>query len=107
MTTSTGGTGATSTGGTSTGGTSAGGMRGAGSTSAGSAADAGPAAPLDLNTATVDQLDGLPGVGPVLAGRILEYRTAHNGFTSVDELREVKGLGGKTGEELLPLVRVG
>jgi competence protein ComEA len=70
-------------------------------------ASAAPSAPLDLNAATVDQLDGLPGVGPVLAGRILEYRTAHNGFTSVDQLREVKGLGGKTGDELLPLVGVG
>lgn len=68
---------------------------------------AAPSTPLDLNSATVDQLDGLPGVGPVLAGRIVEYRTAHNGFTSVDQLREVKGLGGKTGEQLLSLVHVG
>ena len=43
----------------------------------------------------------------MLASRIVEYRTAHNGFTSVDQLHEVKGLGGKTGAELLPLVRVG
>lgn len=77
----------------------------------GSGGAGGPGAassgPLDLNAATVEQLDGLPGVGPVLAGRIIEWRTAHNGFTSVEQLREVKGLGGKTGSELLPLVRVG
>ncbi len=75
---------------------------------AGSAAPAAsPSGPLDLNTATVEQFDSLPGVGPVLAARIVEFRTAHNGFTGVDQLRQVKGLGGKTGSELLPLVTVG
>ncbi|MFL5995899.1 MAG: helix-hairpin-helix domain-containing protein [Streptomyces sp.] len=54
---------------------------------------AGPAAPVSLNTATVDQLDTLPGVGPVLAQHIVDYRTQHGGFRSVDELREVNGIG--------------
>uniref|UniRef100_UPI003F49FE13 ComEA family DNA-binding protein n=1 Tax=Streptomyces sp. 1222.5 TaxID=1881026 RepID=UPI003F49FE13 len=54
---------------------------------------AGPAAPVSLNTATADQLDTLPGVGPVLAQHILAYRTEHGGFRSVDELREVNGIG--------------
>jgi competence protein ComEA len=82
---------------------------GAGGSGGGGAAApaADPTSPLDLNTATVEQFDALPGVGPVLAGRIVEYRTAHGGFTSVDQLREVKGLGGKTGSELLPLLHVG
>jgi competence protein ComEA len=80
---------------------------GAADSGGGAAPAADPSSPLDLNTATVEQFDGLPGVGPVLASRIVEYRTAHNGFTSVDQLHEVKGLGGKTGAELLPLVRVG
>ncbi|MEV6835544.1 helix-hairpin-helix domain-containing protein [Streptomyces sp. NPDC051133] len=53
----------------------------------------GPTAPVSLNTATVDQLDTLPGVGPVLARHIVDYRTRHGGFRSVDELREVNGIG--------------
>lgn len=54
---------------------------------------AAPGAPVPLSTATVDQLDTLPGVGPVLAQHIIDYRTQHGGFRSVDELREVNGIG--------------
>jgi competence protein ComEA len=50
---------------------------------------------LDLNTATADDLDALPGVGPVLAERIVEWRTAHGPFTTVDQLREVSGIGAR------------
>lgn len=59
----------------------------------GSASGAAPSAPVSLNTATVDQLDTLPGVGPVLAQHIIDYRSQHGGFRSVDELREVNGIG--------------
>jgi competence protein ComEA len=50
---------------------------------------------LSLAAATVDQLDELDGIGPTLAGRIIEYRDAHGGFQSVDQLREVDGIGEK------------
>jgi competence protein ComEA len=66
----------------------------------------GEGAPLDLNTATAEQLDALPGVGPVLAERIVAYRTEHGGFRSVDELREVDGIGDTRFEKLRELVRV-
>ncbi|WP_349253928.1 helix-hairpin-helix domain-containing protein [Streptomyces sp. BPTC-684] len=62
-------------------------------------------APVSLSSATVDQLDGLPGVGPVLAQHIVDYRTQHGGFRSVDELREVNGIGDRRFEDLRPLVR--
>jgi competence protein ComEA len=65
-----------------------------------------PASPLDLNAATQEALDALPGVGPVLAGRIMAWRAAHGRFTSVDELGEVPGIGPKALERLRPLVRV-
>ncbi|MFF0016983.1 helix-hairpin-helix domain-containing protein [Streptomyces sp. NPDC005374] len=63
------------------------------------------AAPVSLNTATVDQLDTLPGVGPVLAQHILDYRTRHGGFRSVDELREVNGIGDRRFADLRNLVQ--
>ncbi|WP_328669013.1 helix-hairpin-helix domain-containing protein [Streptomyces sp. NBC_00328] len=72
---------------------------------AGSAAGAVPSAPIPLNTATVDQFDSLPGVGPVLARHIIDYRTAHGGFRSVDELREVNGIGDRRFADLRHLVR--
>ncbi|MGC0332061.1 competence protein ComEA [Streptomyces sp. SAI-170] len=68
-------------------------------------APAGPMAPVFLSTATVEQLDGLPGVGPVLAQHIIDYRTQHGGFRSVDELREVNGIGERRFADLRDLVR--
>ncbi|MFI8289980.1 helix-hairpin-helix domain-containing protein [Streptomyces sp. NPDC085614] len=63
------------------------------------------AAPLSLNAATVEQLDALPGVGPVLARHILDHRTEHGGFRTVAELREVNGIGERRFADLAPLVR--
>ncbi|MEV5544706.1 ComEA family DNA-binding protein [Streptomyces sp. NPDC052309] len=72
---------------------------------AGPAAGAAAATPVSLNTATADQLDTLPGVGPVLAQHIIDYRTRHGGFRSVDELREVNGIGERRFADLRNLVR--
>jgi competence protein ComEA len=57
------------------------------------AAGYSPTAPLDLNTATLEQLEGLPGVGPVTAQKILDFRQAHGPFHSVTELEGVPGIG--------------
>jgi competence ComEA-like helix-hairpin-helix protein len=62
--------------------------------------------PLDINQATARQLDGLPGIGPVLAQRIVDYRQRKGGFRSVGELRAVTGIGQKRYHELLGLVTV-
>ncbi|MFJ4711758.1 helix-hairpin-helix domain-containing protein [Streptomyces sp. NPDC088785] len=72
---------------------------------AGSGAPGVPAGPVGLNTASAEQLDTLPGVGPVLAQHIIDYRTEHGGFRSVDELREVNGIGDRRFEDLQNLVR--
>ena len=63
-------------------------------------------APLDLNCASAEELDCLPGIGPVLAGRIVEYRTEKGAFSSVEELMEVKGIGEKRLAALEGLVTV-
>jgi competence protein ComEA len=63
-------------------------------------------APLDLNAATVEQLDVLPGVGPVTAQRIVDWRTRNGRFASVDQLREVEGIGERRLGQLRELVRV-
>lgn len=60
------------------------------------AAKAAPAAKVNLNTATVEQLASLPGVGPSLAARIVEYRTKNGGFKNANELMNVKGIGEKS-----------
>ncbi|WP_427922530.1 helix-hairpin-helix domain-containing protein [Streptomyces sp. cg40] len=73
--------------------------------STGTGAVAAPGAPVSLNTATADQLNTLPGVGPVLAQHIIDYRTRHGGFRSVDELRQVNGIGDRRFADLRELVR--
>ncbi|TDD65846.1 helix-hairpin-helix domain-containing protein, partial [Jiangella aurantiaca] len=65
-----------------------------------------PAAPIDLNTATAAELESLPGIGPALAGRILEWRAQNGRFTTIDELREVAGIGEQRFAQLEPLVTV-
>jgi competence protein ComEA len=66
----------------------------------------GPAAPVDLNSATADQLDTLPGVGPATAAAIIAYRSEHGPFTSVDQLLEVRGIGDAKLAEIRALVTV-
>ncbi|MFE6359731.1 helix-hairpin-helix domain-containing protein [Streptomyces sp. NPDC057806] len=68
-------------------------------------AGAAPTAPVSLNTATPEQLDTLPGVGPVLAQHIIDHRTRNGGFRSVEELREVNGIGERRFADLRNLVR--
>ncbi len=64
----------------------------------------GAAGPVSLNTATLEQLDSLPGVGPALAQQIVTYREANGPFISVDQLDEVPGIGPAKLEQLRPLV---
>ncbi|MGE2817732.1 helix-hairpin-helix domain-containing protein [Mycobacterium heidelbergense] len=65
-----------------------------------------PGQALDLNTASVEQLDALPGVGPVTAAAIVAWRQANGKFTSVDQLADVDGIGPARLEKLRALVRV-
>jgi competence protein ComEA len=78
--------------------------RGSGAVGAGAPASGVAAGPVHLNTATADQLDSLPGIGPVTAQKILDYRQQHGAFSSVDELDAVPGIGPTRLEELRPLV---
>ena len=55
---------------------------------------------ININTASVSELDGLTGIGPTYAQRIVEYREANGGFKSIDELKNVKGIGDKTFDKL-------
>ena len=66
-----------------------------------------PAQPLDLNAATAEALVTIPGIGAVMAERIVQWRQEHGPFQSVDDLMKVKGIGEKTLEKLRPYVRVG
>jgi competence protein ComEA len=77
---------------------------GVGSAAASSTAGAAAMGPVHLNTATVEQLDTLPGVGPVTAQKIVAYREEHGAFGSVDELDAVPGIGPSRLDELRDLV---
>jgi competence protein ComEA len=84
--------------------------RGMGAASAGgdvgAAVGAAPPQPINLNTATVDQLDELDGVGPATAQKILAWRQEHGGFRSVDDLKQISGIGPKRFEALKDKVRM-
>jgi competence protein ComEA len=68
----------------------------------------GPSAGLvNINTAGSETLQTLPGIGPALAGRIIDYRDAHGPFVAVEDLLNVKGIGEVTLEKLRPLISVG
>lgn len=75
--------------------------------SAGDGTSAGSGQLVDLNTATAADLESLPGIGPVLAGRIVQWRTDNGPFTDVEILGEVSGIGDALMAQLRPLVRVG
>jgi len=62
--------------------------------------------PLDINRATLTQLDTLPGIGPVTAQRIIAYRSKVGRINSLDELKKISGLGGIKFEEIKPLLRI-
>ena len=78
--------------------------RGAGVAGGVAGSVAGAAAPVQLSTATLEQLDSLPGIGPVTAQKILDYREQHGAFQSVDELDAVPGIGPKRLDQLHELV---
>ncbi|HEU4547035.1 MAG TPA: helix-hairpin-helix domain-containing protein [Microlunatus sp.] len=85
----------------------AGGSEGGGAVGPGAGGSGtGSGRPLDLNTATQAELEELPGVGPVMAGKILAWRTENGRFSRVEELQEIDGVGPKTYAKLAPLCRV-
>jgi len=75
-------------------------------TAAAATASEAPDQPVNLNTATLEQLDTLDGVGPATAQKILDYRTEHGGFGAVDELDQIPGIGEKRLAALRERVRV-
>lgn len=69
--------------------------------------DGGVSAGIDINAASAAELEELPGVGPVLAQRIVDYRRMHGGFTTVEQLQEVSGIGASRAADLADLIVVG
>lgn len=70
------------------------------------ATTAQPEGKLNLNTATLEELDALPGIGTALAQRILDYRAQKGGFKTIEELKEVKGIGDKLFDDIKELITV-
>lgn len=68
---------------------------------------AAPTAVVNINTATAEQFDGLPGIGAKLAARIVEYRQKNGGFKKLEDLMNVQGIGEKNFLKLKPLITIG
>jgi comEA protein len=62
---------------------------------------------VNLNTASAQELDSLPGIGPTYAQRIIDYRQQHNGFKSITEIKNIKGIGDKTFDKLKDRISIG
>lgn len=73
---------------------------------ASSSAAVAPGGTIAINSADATQLEELPGVGPATSAKIIEYRQAHGGFKTIDELMEVKGIGPKKLEKMRPYLRL-
>lgn len=71
------------------------------------ASSGGGGGPIDLNRATVEQLQTLPGIGPAIAARIVQHRDQHGPFRAPGDLRDVSGIGEKRFQDLADLVTVG
>ncbi|MCB9078747.1 MAG: helix-hairpin-helix domain-containing protein [Anaerolineaceae bacterium] len=78
----------------------------AGSRSGSSAPISNTGGIINLNTATLEQLDSLPGVGPAIAQRILDYRDSVGGFSSIEEITQVSGIGPATFDKIKALITV-
>lgn len=78
----------------------------AGASSSNSTKSSVPAGKINLNTASSAELDALPGIGTAYAQRIIEYRQSNGGFKSIDEIKNVKGIGDKTFDKLKDLITI-
>ncbi len=64
-------------------------------------------APININTATQEELETLPGIGPVIAQRIIEYRQTNGNFQTIEDIQKVPGIGAKTFEKMQAMITTG
>ena len=76
------------------------------STASSSSSSAQNIGKVNINSANLSQLDSLPGIGPAYAQRIIDYRTSNGGFKTIDEIKNIKGIGDKTFEKFKDLISI-